>query len=63
MLTLPGLPIEIALRESALEMVAASVAEDERERELNVGRRWSVEETVTYALGEIASINTPKQPG
>ena len=54
-LTLPGLPIEIALRQSALHMVAASVAEDERERELIVGRRWNVEETVAYALGEIAS--------
>jgi predicted ATPase/DNA-binding SARP family transcriptional activator len=62
-LTLPGLPIEIALRQSALHMVAASVAEDERERELIVGRRWNVEETVAYALGEIASIDTPIQPG
>jgi tetratricopeptide (TPR) repeat protein len=61
-LTLPGLPIEIALRKSALHMVAASLAEDERERELVVGRRWNVEETVAYALGEIASINTPIQP-
>jgi predicted ATPase/DNA-binding SARP family transcriptional activator len=52
-LTLPGLPIEIALRQSALDMVAASVAEDERQRELIVGRRWNVEETVAYALGEI----------
>jgi predicted ATPase/DNA-binding SARP family transcriptional activator len=62
-LTLPGLPIEIALRQSALDMVAASVAEDEQEHELIVGRRWSVEETVAYALGEIASIDTPIQPG
>ena len=62
-LTLPGLPIEIALRQSALDMVAASVAEDERERELIVGRRWSVEETVAYALGEIASIDIPIPPG
>jgi predicted ATPase/DNA-binding SARP family transcriptional activator len=62
-LTLPGLPIEIALRQSALHMVAAWVAEDERERELMVGRRWNVEETVAYALGEIASIDTPIQPG
>jgi predicted ATPase/DNA-binding SARP family transcriptional activator len=61
-LTLPGLPIEIALRQSALHMVAASVAEDEQERELIVGRRWNVEETVAYALGEIASIDTPIQP-
>jgi hypothetical protein len=60
-LTLPGLPIEIALRQSALHMVAASVAEDEREHELIVGRRWNVEETVAYALGEIASIDTPIQ--
>ena len=62
-LALPGLPIEIALRESALQMVAASVAEDERERELIVGRRWNVEETVVYALGEIASIVSPIQHG
>jgi predicted ATPase/DNA-binding SARP family transcriptional activator len=62
-LTLPGLPIEIALRQSALEMVAALLAEDEREPELIVGRRWSVEETLAYALGEIASIDTPTQPG
>ncbi|HYU40319.1 MAG TPA: BTAD domain-containing putative transcriptional regulator [Acidimicrobiia bacterium] len=62
-LTLPGLPIEIALRQSALDMVAASVTEDERERELIVGRRWSVEETVAYARGEIASIDTPIHPG
>jgi hypothetical protein len=62
-LTLPGLPIEIALQQTALHMVAASVAEDERERELILGRRWSVEETVVYALGEIASIDTPIQPG
>jgi predicted ATPase/DNA-binding SARP family transcriptional activator len=62
-LTLPGLPIEIALRQSALDMVAASVAEDERERELIVGRRLSVEETVAYALGEIASTHTPIRPG
>jgi tetratricopeptide (TPR) repeat protein len=62
-LTLPGLPIEIALRQSAFDMVAASVAEDERERELIVGRRWNVDETVAYALGEIASIDTPIQSG
>jgi predicted ATPase/DNA-binding SARP family transcriptional activator len=62
-LTLPGLPIEIALRQSALDMVAASVEEDERDRELIVGRRWTVEETVANALGEIASIDTPIQPG
>ena len=62
-LMLPGLPIEIALRQSALDMVAASVAEDERERELIVGRRWNVEETVVYALGEIASIDTRIQAG
>jgi tetratricopeptide (TPR) repeat protein len=62
-LTLPGLPIEIALRQSALDMVAASLAKNERERELIVGRRWTVEETVTYALSEIASIDTPIQPG
>src|SRR6266498_3495606 len=62
-LTLPGLPIEIALRQSALDMVAASVTEDERERELIVGRRWNVEETVAYARGEIASIDTPIHPG
>jgi predicted ATPase/DNA-binding SARP family transcriptional activator len=62
-LTLPGLPIEIALRQSALDLVAASLAEDERERELIVGRRWTVEETVAYALDEIASIDTPIQPG
>jgi hypothetical protein len=43
-------------------MVTALVAEDERERELIVGRRWNVEETVAYALGEIASIDTPIQP-
>jgi predicted ATPase/DNA-binding SARP family transcriptional activator len=55
-LTLPGLPIEIALRRSALDLLAACVAEDERERELTVGRRWSVEETVTYALGEIEGL-------
>jgi hypothetical protein len=61
-LTLPGLPIEIALRQSALHMVAASVAEDDREHALIVGRRWNVEETVAYALGEIASIDTPIQP-
>jgi hypothetical protein len=62
-LTLPGLPIEIALRQSALDMVAASVAEEEHERELIVGRRWTMEETVAYALGEIASIHTtPIQP-
>ena len=62
-LALPGLPIEIALRQSALHMVAASVAEDERERELTVGRRWNVEQTVAYALSEIASIDSPIQPG
>lgn len=62
-LKLPGLPIEIALRQSALDMVAASVADDEREHELIVGRRWSVEDTVAYALGEIASIHTAIQPG
>jgi hypothetical protein len=62
-LTLPGLPIEIALRQSALDLLAACVAEDERERELIAGRRWNVEETVAYALGEIASIDTPIQPG
>jgi predicted ATPase/DNA-binding SARP family transcriptional activator len=62
-LTLPGLPIEIALRQSALHLVADSVAKDERERELIVGRRWTVEETVAYALGEIASIDSPIQPG
>jgi predicted ATPase/DNA-binding SARP family transcriptional activator len=62
-LTLPGLPIEIALRQSALHMVAASVAEDEQERELIVGRHWNVEETVAYALGEIASIDSPIPPG
>ena len=62
-LTLPGLPIEIALRQSALHMVAASVTEDEQERELIVGRRWTVEETVAYALGEIASIDRPIQRG
>jgi hypothetical protein len=61
-LTLPGLPIEIALRQSALHMLAASVTENERERETIVGRRWNVEETVAYALGEIASIDTPIQP-
>jgi hypothetical protein len=60
---LPGLPIEIALRQSALYMVAASVAEDEQERELIVGRHWNVEETVAYALGEIASIDSPIPPG
>jgi tetratricopeptide (TPR) repeat protein len=62
-LTLPGLPIEIALRQSALDLVAASIADDDRQRELNVGRRWNVEETVTYALGEIASTHAPIQPG
>jgi predicted ATPase/DNA-binding SARP family transcriptional activator len=62
-LTLPGLPIEIALRQSALDMLAACLADDERERELTIGRRWSVEETVAYALGEIASIDTPIHPG
>jgi predicted ATPase/DNA-binding SARP family transcriptional activator len=62
-LRLPGLPIEIALRQSALHLVAASVADDERERELIVGRSWTVEETVAYALGEIASIDSPIQPG
>jgi hypothetical protein len=62
-LTLPGLPIEIALRQTALDLLAACVAEDERERELIAGRRWSVDETVAYALGEIASIDTPVQPG
>jgi predicted ATPase/DNA-binding SARP family transcriptional activator len=62
-LTLPGLPIEIALRQSALDMVAASVTEDERERELIFGRSWNVEETVAYALAEIASIDTPIEPG
>jgi predicted ATPase/DNA-binding SARP family transcriptional activator len=62
-LTLSGLPIEIALRQSALDMVAASVTEDERQRELIVGRRWSVEETVAYARGEIVSIGAPNQPG
>jgi len=62
-LTLPGLPIELALRQSALDMVTASVAEDEREHQLVIGRRWSVEETVAYALGEIASIHTASQPG
>jgi hypothetical protein len=41
---------------------ASRFAEDERERELIVGRRWSVEETVAYALGEIASIDTQVQP-
>ena len=54
--------VEIALRQSALHMVAASVAEDEREHELIVGRRWNVEETVAYAFSEIASIDTPIQP-
>jgi hypothetical protein len=44
-------------------MVAVSLGEDEREHELIVGRRWNVEETVAYALGEIASIDTPIQPG
>jgi hypothetical protein len=39
------------------------LAEDEREPELIVGRRWSVEDTLAYALGEIASIDTPTQPG
>jgi predicted ATPase/DNA-binding SARP family transcriptional activator len=62
-LAIPGLPIEIALRESALDMVAASVPEHERDCELKVGRRWTVDETVAYALGEIASIDTPIQPG
>jgi tetratricopeptide (TPR) repeat protein len=62
-LAIPGLPIEIALRESALAMVAASVAEHERDCELMVGRRWTVEETVAYALGEITSIDTPIQHG
>jgi predicted ATPase/DNA-binding SARP family transcriptional activator len=61
-LSLPGLPIEIALRQSALDLVAASLAEDELQRELIVGRRWSVEETLAFALGEIASIDTPIQP-
>ena len=62
-LNLPGLPIEFALRQSALDMVAASVAEDECEHQLIVGRRWNVEETVAYALGEIAAIHTAIQPG
>jgi predicted ATPase/class 3 adenylate cyclase len=54
-LVLPGLPIEVALRKSALDMVAASLAEDAQEHAFIIGRRWSVDETVTYALAEIAS--------
>jgi tetratricopeptide (TPR) repeat protein len=55
-LTLPGLPIEIVLRQSGLDLIAACIAEDERERELSVGRNWNVEETVAYALGEIEGL-------
>jgi predicted ATPase/DNA-binding SARP family transcriptional activator len=62
-LTLPGLPIEIALRDSALDMVAASLAKDAWDREQIVGRRWSVEETVAYALSEIASTHAPIRSG
>jgi predicted ATPase/DNA-binding SARP family transcriptional activator len=61
--TLPGLPIEIALRHSALDMVAASLAKDEWDREQIVGRHWSVEEAVAYALDEIALIQAAIQPG
>jgi tetratricopeptide (TPR) repeat protein len=62
-LTLPGLPIEITLRHSALDMVAASLAKDEWDHEQIVGRRWNVEETVAYALNEIASTHAPVRSG
>jgi predicted ATPase/class 3 adenylate cyclase len=62
-LVLPGLPIEVTLRNSALDMVATSLADDEQKRELIVGQHWSVDETVTYALGEIASTDTSTPAG
>ncbi|MGI9622807.1 MAG: hypothetical protein ACR2PK_08230, partial [Acidimicrobiales bacterium] len=55
-LDLPGLDIEIALLAGAVELVEAALDADSAAAERTVGRGWTLDETIEFALTQAVNL-------